>query len=75
MDENSFNLFQKRAEVVICWVEQVPRRDLQEQEGGRERHQAQARRLWQARNVRNDGKLSHFKCDQMLEWKVAQIFQ
>ena len=48
-------------------MEQVPRRDLQEQEGGRERHQAQARRLWQARNVRNDGKLSHFQCDQMLE--------
>ena len=56
MDENSFNLFQKRAEVVVCRVEQVPRRDLQEQEGGRQRDQAQAGRLRQARTLWNNGK-------------------
>ena len=48
--------FQERAEVVLRGVEQIPGRDLQEQEGGRQRDQAQAGRLRQARTLRNNGK-------------------
>ena len=48
--------FQERAEVVVRGVEQISGRDLQEQEGGRQRDQAQAGRLRQARTLRNNGK-------------------